>query len=143
MTPPPGRVAVTNPPVANVPAPGTVTPGRVTVTPTPAPRPPGPNTPTLTVPHNPPAQVGREPVRVALTCRLDAPRAPMGGIITLHGSGFHSSAQVIIGGTGAQIVSNRPNRIQVRVPGSSGGGQVRVVQGEASATCGSLSISSR
>jgi hypothetical protein len=80
---------------------------------------------------------------VRLTCQIDTPRAPMGGVITIEGTGFASSARVVIGGTGAQIVSNRPDRIQVRVPGSSGGGQVRVVQGQSSASCGSISISSR
>jgi hypothetical protein len=82
-------------------------------------------------------------VTIPLTCRLDTPRAPLGGIVTLHGTGFRQGVQVMIGGSYATIVSTRPDSIQVQVPGSSGGGMVRVIQGNASVDCGSLSIASR
>jgi hypothetical protein len=78
-----------------------------------------------------------------LTCRLDAPRAPMGGVVTITGTGFGAGAQVSIGGSLASVVSQAQGRVQVRVPGSSGGGMVRVTQGQRSANCGTLPISSR
>src|SRR5690606_3753491 len=102
---PPGTVTVTPTPATPPRPPATVNPGvtvrpgQGTVTPTPAQRPGLPTT-TATLPGNQPPQVQPAP----LTCRLDAPRAPMGGVITLNGSGFLPSARVIIGGTGAQIV---------------------------------------
>ncbi|HEY8431407.1 MAG TPA: IPT/TIG domain-containing protein [Sandaracinaceae bacterium] len=76
-----------------------------------------------------------------LTCRLDSPRAPLNGIVTIFGTGFAPNALVQIGGSTAPIVSRRQDALQVRVPGN--GGMVRVVQGNQSANCGTLSIAGR
>lgn len=78
-----------------------------------------------------------------LSCRIDSPRAPQNGILMVTGTGFEANAQVQIGGNAAPIVTRRQGSIQVRVPGTSSGGMVRVIQGSATANCGSLSISSR
>ncbi|MCZ7678358.1 MAG: hypothetical protein M5U28_06130 [Sandaracinaceae bacterium] len=112
------------------------------VTTAPAPRAtPGPGASTTA--QSPTQAQSPTPQRIALSCRLDSPRAPLNGIVMVTGTGFASSAQVQIGGSYATIVTRRQDSIQVRVPGSSGGGMVRVIQGNESANCGSLSISSR
>ncbi len=80
---------------------------------------------------------------VQLSCRIDVPRAPAGGLVTINGSGFTQQAQVTIAGRGAAIVSVRPNQIQARVPSTAGGGPVRITQGGESANCGTISISGR
>jgi hypothetical protein len=90
------------------------------------------------LPGGRPAAVG-----ALLSCRLDTPRAPLNGVVTIFGSGFAQGVQVMIGGGYAPIVDRSQDSLQVRVPGSSGGGAVRVIQGTNTADCGTLTVAGR
>jgi len=84
---------------------------------------------------------GQTPARV-LSCRVETPRAPEGGLVTVRGA-FGAQARVQIGGQLAQVAARGQGEMQVRVPGSSGGGMVRVIDDGRTANCGNLSVIGR
>lgn len=84
---------------------------------------------------------GQTPARV-LSCRVETPRAPEGGLVTVRGA-FGAQARVQIGGQLAQVAARGQGEMQVRVPGSSGGGMVRVIDDGRTANCGNLSVTGR
>jgi hypothetical protein len=88
-----------------------------------------------------PGSQGPVPDR-ALTCSVDAARAPQGGLITVTGS-FGPRARVQIGGVFAVIVDRGRGQLRVRLPGSAASGMVRVVEGGRRADCGRLVVIGR
>ncbi|RZO57096.1 MAG: hypothetical protein EVA89_23015 [Sandaracinaceae bacterium] len=78
----------------------------------------------------------------ALSCQVDTPRAPEGGIVSITGV-FSGQARVQIGGQFAPTVRRTQGEISVRVPGSSGGGMVRVLDEGRTANCGSMTVIGR
>ncbi|GAB5545335.1 MAG: YXWGXW repeat-containing protein [Sandaracinaceae bacterium] len=78
----------------------------------------------------------------ALSCQVDTPRAPEGGIVSITGV-FSGQARVQIGGQFAPTVRRTQGEISVRVPGSSGGGMVRVLDEGRTANCGNMTVIGR
>lgn len=76
-------------------------------------------------------------VNLALTCSVNTSRAPLGGMITISGSGFGPGTVVQIGGRTAVIENQEGGRLRVRVPT---GGAVTVSDGGRQASCGSIEI---
>lgn len=90
-----------------------------------------------------PEQSGPRPTpNQPLSCSIDGPRAPEGGMINVRGV-FSQGARVQIGGRNAVVVNRAGNQLRVRVPGSSGGGMVRVTDGGRSVDCGHLEVIGR
>jgi hypothetical protein len=90
-----------------------------------------------------PGGIRQAPERGPITCRIDAVRAPEGGLVGITGTGFGASASARIGGRVAEVVERGAGRMVVRVPGSAGGGNVTLIEGNRTGNCGMLSISSR
>ncbi len=74
-----------------------------------------------------------------LTCGVNTRVAPPGGIITVTGT-FSSNARVQIGGRYGVIRSRAAQQIRVQLPGGNAGGAVRVIDGDRTAACGTVTI---